>query len=151
LIKTNVLPATSAAEVARCTTELGAHEIWTEFLKQYERFTDLLCLAAKQGCTEDVEVEYRLLRQWFVRRYNRVANILKPYLTHLPTLKYVKAGRRSNKQSRMRHLDSIHALFYWSSLGKILETDNGDLIAQVSRISEAVYGCDIDQRRLNNS
>ena len=42
---------------------------WTEFLEMYETFTDVLCAAAKTGCTDCLEREYIALRWWFLQEY----------------------------------------------------------------------------------
>jgi hypothetical protein len=114
---------------------------WKEFLKQYERFTDVLCVAAKHGCDETLEKEYNGLRIWFTTRYHRVSERLRPYLVGLSfEPKAVKKGMATEAE----YCDVFESFFRGRSLSDILSADTGDLIRRVSQISEAVYQCDHD-------
>jgi hypothetical protein len=104
-------------------------EAWATFAARYERFTDLLCAAAKNGCDSSVESEYDRLRRWFLDHYDRVAACLRPYLTQ----------EEDGPQS-----DLFESMLRSSTLQSLLRCDNGELIARVSQISAAVYRCDAD-------
>ncbi len=115
-------------------------QLWSSFVDRYEQFTDVLCGAAKNGCTRQLESEYSLLRRWFLEHYYRVAPRLRPYLEAscartrpLPMLEHPTGLKRE--------MDRFEAVFVPVSLHEVLEGDNGDLIESISRLSEAVYLC----------
>lgn|GEM_PF-4812862 len=120
---------------------------WKTFVNQYEKFTDILCAAAKNGCDEGMEREYDTVRKWFVAEYYCISERLKPYLAHLNaevwTLKPVPFPRT---RIGFRRADILESIFKIPTLKEILDTDAGDLIYNVTRLSEAVYQCDCDCR-----
>jgi hypothetical protein len=114
-------------------------QTWRDFVHRYEEFTDILCVAAKDGCTDRREARYSTLRCWLMENYHAIAPRLRPYLVQASasaTLTMVEpfSGRR-------RPLDGFEVLFTSASLADLLERDRGDLIERVSRVSEAVYSC----------
>ena len=54
-----------------------------DFIREYERFTGVLCAAAMSGCGSRCEHEYIRARRWFIGHYYRIAPRLRPYLVDL--------------------------------------------------------------------
>ena len=69
---------------ARPTPRRGAGseaaQVWLHFVDQYERFTSVLCAAAKDGCDSRNESEYARMRCWFLGNYYRTAARVRPSL-----------------------------------------------------------------------
>jgi len=116
---------------------------WKTFLNRYERFTDILCAAAKNGCSADMESEYDAIRRWFNAEYCRVSERLRPYLLGISAESWsIKTGLVPAGRSGFRRVDVLESLFKMTTLQQILDTDKGDLIDRVSLLSDAVYQCD---------
>ena len=118
----------------------NASQVWLYFIDQYERFTEVLCAAAKNGCDSRKESEYAQMRCWFVGNYYRTAARVRPELEAefgteiaLPSVVDYAGQKRS--------LDALEALFLPPTLREVLKHDTGDLIPRVARISEVIYRC----------
>ncbi len=124
---------------ARRPASRDAASVWLLFVEQYERFTEVLCAAAKTGCDPRREAEYAQLRCWFVGNYYRMAARLRPELEREfggdagPSIADYAGQKRS--------LDALEALFLPPTLREVFQHDTGDLIPRVARISEVVYRC----------
>ncbi len=132
-----VRPPVRAA--ARRPASRDASSVWLLFVEQYERFTEVLCAAAKDGCDPRKESEYAQLRCWFVGNYYRIAARLRPELDR-------EFGEESGPSiadyaGQKRSLDALEALFLPPTLREVLKHDTGDLIPRVARLSEVVYHC----------
>ena len=55
-------------------------QAWLRFVDHYERFTEVLCAAAKDGCDSRKENEYAQMRFWFMGNYYRTAARIRPVL-----------------------------------------------------------------------
>jgi hypothetical protein len=86
-------------------------------LERYERFTSVLCLAAQYGPDTRREQMYTEVREWV--RANQDG--LPPLL------------------SRAEITTQFFQLFEPETLRELLQSDSGDLIANVGHISEALY------------
>ena len=133
-------PARPPARAAvRRPASRDAAGVWLEFVDQYERFTETLCAAAKNGCDPQKESEYAQMRCWFVGNYYRLAARLRPELER------EFAGNAgpsiADYAGQKRSLDALEALFLPPTLREVLKHDTGDLIPRVARISEVVYRC----------
>ena len=133
-------PTRTAARAVRRPAPGDAAQVWLNFIDQYERFTEVLCAAAKNGCDAPKESEYAQMRRWFVGNYYRLAARLRPELEQEfaaecagPTITDYAGQKRS--------LDSLEALFLPPTLREVLKHDTGDLIPRVARISEVIYRC----------
>lgn len=127
---------------ARRTAGSDAAAFWAEFIDQYERFTDVLCAAAKTGCDGRTESEYAQVRCWLVANYYRIAARLRPYLeTEFAASDAVETPVVVDYAGQKRAFDVLEALFLPPTLRALLTHDSGDLIPRVARISEAVYRC----------
>ena len=136
-------PQNARQAAARRAGVGDAAQLWFDFVGQYERFTDVLCAAAKDGCDARRESEYAQLRRWFVANYYRLSARLRPYLdaefepdAPTPTIQDYAGQRRS--------LDVLEALFLPPTLREVFTHDTGDLIPRVGRVSDAVYRCHSD-------
>lgn len=133
---------TPARAAARRPASRDAVSVWLDFVGKYERFTEALCAAAKDGCDPRKEAEYAQLRCWFVGNYYRMAARLRPELEREfggdagPSIADYAGQKRS--------LDALEALFLPPTLREVLKHDTGDLIPRVARISEVVYRCHAD-------
>ena len=131
---------TAARAAARRPAAGDAAQVWLNFINQYERFTDTLCAAAKNGCDPRKESEYAQMRCWFVSNYYRTASRVRPELEK-------EFGTEStgpviaDYAGQKRSLDAMEALFLPPTLREVLKHDTGDLIPRVARISEVVYRC----------
>lgn len=116
-----------------------AAQVWLGFVDQYERFTEVLCAAAKDGCDPRKESEYAQMRCWFVGNYYRTAARLRPELE----LEFAGDAGPSitDYAGQKRTLDALEALFLPPTLREVLKHDTGDLIPRVARVSEVVYRC----------
>jgi hypothetical protein len=121
---------------------------WKQFIIVYERFTDLLCAAAKNGCNDQVETEYRTIRKWIVSEYFRLSATLRPYLVQISPGPHEEKAVQLPRRVQVRLLDPLEAVFTRGSLRDILDADDGGLIVRISQVSEAVYRCN-DERRGN--
>ena len=131
---------TGARAVARRPAPGDAAQIWLHFIDQYERFTEVLCAAAKNGCDSSKESEYAQMRCWFVGNYYRLAARLRPELEQ--EFAAESAGPSiADYAGQKRALDPLEALFLPPTLREVLKHDTGDLIPRVARISEVVYRC----------
>ena|SRR5579883_1707002 len=115
---------------------------WRDFVIRYEEFTDLLCVAAKDGCTDRREARYSALRCWLMENYHSVSMKLRPFLAQArlsatPSFTMVEPFSR-----RRRPLDAFEALFTATSLADLLVRDGGGLIDHITNLSNAVYACD---------
>lgn len=117
--------------------------LWAQFIERYEQFTDVLCCAAKNGCTADIETEYTDIRNWFTRNYRSVAQKVRPFLdveftgdNETPSTSLIKDYAGST-----RTVDALEAIFIPHSISEMLHTDKGDLIPKIARVSDAVYRC----------
>jgi len=118
----------------------GVAATWSEFLSNYEQFTDVLCVAAKSGCTERLEREYVALRFWFLQQYPHHAHRVRALISTstilidatLPTVSDMTTGEK-------RQMDAFESLFLPKALSDVLSGDRGDLIHRVSTVSLAVY------------
>jgi hypothetical protein len=120
--------------------------VWKQFVRQYEKFTDLLCVAAKNGCDECLESEYRIIRQWFRSTYYEVSERLRPNLIRIsPELWVRRRPAFVCCANCYRRQDVFESIYRVESLRKILDDDNGSLIHVISLLSEAVYDCDRDR------
>lgn len=124
---------------ARHPASRDAASVWLDFIDQYERFTEVLCAAAKDGCDPRKESEYAQMRLWFVGNYYRIAARLRPELEQ-------ELGRDAGPSitdyaGQKRTLDALEALFLPPTLREVLKHDTGDLIPRVARVSEVVYRC----------
>ncbi len=132
-------PARTPVRAARRPAPRDAASVWLDFVGQYERFTEVLCAAAKDGCDPRKESEYAQMRLWFVGNYYRTAARLRPELEREfggdagPSIADYAGQKRS--------LDALEALFLPPTLREVLKHDTGDLIPRVARISEVVYRC----------
>ena len=131
---------TTARSAARRPVTGAAAQVWMHFIDQYERFTEVLCAAAKNGCDSRKETEYAQMRCWFVGNYYRTAGRVRPALE-------AEFGAQAAGPSVMdyagqkRTLDALEALFLPPTLREVLTHDTGDLIPRVARISEVIYRC----------
>lgn len=117
-----------------------AVQVWGTFIEQYERFTEVLCAAAKNGCDDRKEAEYAQMRCWFVANYYHVAARLRPDLEAEFQTEY--AGPSVvDYAGQKRCLDALEALFLPPTLREVLKHDTGNLIPRVARISEVIYRC----------
>src|SRR5579884_3762430 len=115
--------------------------VWSEFALRYERFTSILCAAAKDGATPVLEQEFAALRHWFAHNYRSIVPYLRPHLEKVASERF---GRPSGPvhAADLRPLDPFEALFHAGGLESLLRSDRGGLIEQVSCVSEAVWHCD---------
>ncbi len=133
-------PARAARAAARRPLPSDAAGVWLHFIGQYERFTETLCAAAKNGCDPAKESEYAQMRCWFVANYYRTSARLRPELER--EFGAECAGPSiADYAGQKRSLDALEALFLPATLREVLKHDTGDLIPRVARISEAVYRC----------
>jgi hypothetical protein len=118
-------------------------EMWAEFIDRYERFTNALCSAAKDGCNDVIEQEYAGARWWFATHYRKVAPRVRPYLDveFSGESGLSRVSEIADYIGNRREQDVIEALFRASSMRALLQNDNGDLIPRIGRISDAVYRC----------
>lgn len=129
----------AARSAARRPVAADAAQVWLNFIGQYERFTEILCASAKDGCSSRRESEYALMRCWFVANYYRTAARVRPDLE-------AEFGMESGPSvvdyaGQRRSLDALEALFLPPTLREVLKHDTGDLIPRVARISEVIYRC----------
>ncbi|HEX5324961.1 MAG TPA: hypothetical protein VFW40_14350 [Capsulimonadaceae bacterium] len=115
---------------------------WRDFVARYEEFTDVLCIAAKDGCTERREARYALLRCWLMENYYAISPRLRPFLAQASARADEKFTMVEPISGRRRPLDSFEMLFTSNTLTDLLARDQGGLIEHVTRISDAVYSCD---------
>ena len=135
-----VKPAARPSITRRTPAAADAAGVWLHFVAQYERFTETLCAAAKDGCDSRKESEYALLRCWFVGNYYRTAARVRPELDR--EFGGDAAGPSiADYAGQKRSLDALEALFLPPTLREVLKHDTGDLIPRVARISEVVYRC----------
>lgn len=144
--KTSDAPAALPAKQLRRNKPKAAplpsgQEAWREFVKRYEEFTDLLCVAAKDGVTESRENGYAELRRWFLENYPRVSPRLYPFLVRSGACVESAVVMVDPSSGRRRPLDGFEIVFLSSTLEELLRRDCGGLIDQVSRLSDAVYEC----------
>lgn len=123
--------------VSPCTTV----STWAEFVAHYEQFTDLLCVAAKDGVCRHHEVKYAFLRGWLLENYAHIAPRLRPFLTVPGRDPQVRVTLVDPVTGRRRVLDCFESVLLPATLDDLLRQDSGDLIDQVSCLSEAVYRC----------
>ena len=105
-------------------------QVWQEFIEQYERFTDILCAAAKSGCDDRKESEYARLRYWFVGHYYRLAARIRPALDaefQQETAPFYIAPVVVDYAGQKRALDPLEALFLPVTLRDVFAQDSGDL------------------------
>lgn len=119
--------ATSHAARTRRKSAAGGRPFasWSDFLRHYERFTDVLCVAAKTGITDRLEAEYAVLRFWFTQHYPHFSSRIR-------TLLIGAAAPPAEK-------DPFEAVFSPVSLRDLLAADSGDLICRVTEISDSFY------------
>jgi hypothetical protein len=131
--------------------QVAATKAWKEFVEVYQTLTDVLCVAAKDGCTEKLEREYMVLRRWFLARYCGVSDALRPYLSSRQ-VQHSRIVRRTPRKviARARQLDLVEAIFHQQTVRAILDEDSGDLISRISKLSDAVYRCDTEFRLSRN-
>lgn len=133
-------PPRTVARAARRPASSDAASVWLHFIEQYERFTEVLCAAAKNGCDSRKESEYAQMRCWFVGNYYRMAARIRPELEK--EFASESAGPSiADYAGQKRTLDALEALFLPPTLREVLKHDTGDLIPRVARISEVVYRC----------
>ena len=130
---------TPARAAARRPALRDAASAWLLFVEQYERFTEVLCAAAKNGCDPRKEAEYAQMRLWFVGNYYRMAARLRPELER--EFGGEAGPSIADYAGQKRSLDALEALFLPPTLREVLKHDTGDLIPRVARISEVVYRC----------
>ena len=129
-----------ARSAARRPAASNAAQVWLHFIDQYERFTEVLCAAAKNGCDSRKETEYAQMRCWFVGNYYRTAARVRPELE--AEFSAESAGPSVvDYAGQKRALDALEALFLPPTLREVLRHDTGDLIPRVARISEVIYRC----------
>ncbi len=114
--------------------------VWLHFIDQYERFTETLCAAAKNGCDCRREDEYAQMRRWFVANYYRTSARVRPALEAEFGAEY-SGPSIADYAGQKRTLDVLEALFLPPTLREVLKHDTGDLIPRVARISETIYRC----------
>lgn len=138
-------PVRIPVRAARRPPSRDAASVWLDFVDRYERFTEVLCAAAKNGCDPRKEAEYAQLRCWFVGNYFRLAARLRPELER----EFEGDGGPSiaDYAGQKRTLDALEALFLPPTLREVLKHDTGDLIPRVARISEVVYRCQEEWER----
>ena len=137
---TSASTRTVARAAVRRSVPNDAASVWLCFTEQYERFTEVLCAAAKDGCDPRKEAEYAQMRGWFVGNYYRLAARLRPELEQ--EFASENAGPSiADYAGQKRTLDALEALFLPPTLREVLRHDTGDLIPRVARISEVVYRC----------
>ena len=134
-------PVNTRQAAARRPATGAAGRLWQDFIDQYEAFTGVLCAAAKSGCDPHRESEYAQLRRWFVANYYRLAARLRPALDAEFEGEGGAAPTIADYAGQRRTLDPLEALFLPASLSEVLESDSGDLIPRIARISEVVYRC----------
>jgi len=134
---------TAARSTSRRPASGDAAAVWLHFVEQYERFTEVLCAAAKDGCDPRKESEYAQMRCWFVGNYYRTASRIRPELEK--EFGAESAGPSiADYAGQKRSLDALEALFLPATLREVLKHDTGDLIPRVARISEAIYRCPVE-------
>jgi len=111
----------SHAQEARRTT-------WPVFVEHFEAFTEVLCCAAQFGVTSDDERRYADLREWFLEHYYEHAARVRQQLSRLSPAKNAGVS-----------VDPLEAIFLPRSLKELLLHDRGNLIGQISGLSDAVY------------
>jgi hypothetical protein len=121
-----------------CTSEL----FLKEFIREYERFTGVMCTAAMSGCGVRCEKEYVKARGWFISHYYRIAPTLRPFFLELQD----DADRACSISLRdyagqMRSIDPLEQLFVFQTLKELLSSDDGSLLPRMEKLSEAVYRC----------
>lgn len=115
-------------------------QAWLRFVDHYERFTEVLCAAAKNGCDARKENEYAQMRFWFMGNYSRTAARIRLALE----AEFEAEGSGpsiADYAGQKRTLDALEALFLPPTLRGVLAHDTGDLIPRIARISEVIYGC----------
>lgn len=117
----------------RLSTSRKAH--WRTFIEKYERFTDVLCAAAKHGISPEGEIEYGALRSWFMDHY----------YDHAPRLRQQMHGfafAPGAGGADGQPMDTFEAIFLPRTLVELLAHDDGNLIGLVSSVSQAIYSLD---------
>lgn len=115
---------------------------WQEFVEHYEQFTDLLCVAAKEGVSSRREARYASLRCWLLQNYPHVAPRLRPYLAGCRENGNTELTLVDPVSSHRRRLDCFESVLLPNTLEDLFREDSGGLIDLVSRVSDAVYKCD---------
>jgi uncharacterized protein YfaT (DUF1175 family) len=111
----------------------------------YERFTDILCAAAKNGCDDKLEQEFRSIRNWFSREYFRVSKRLMSKIDCLTAVSFAhNCNNEFHSTKWLKTTAFLDLVLSGRSLRELLESDNGELISQVSLMSEAIYRYDRD-------
>lgn len=119
-----------------------------DFIREYERFTGVLCAAAMSGCGPRCEQEYVRARRWFIGHYYRIASRLRPYLMDLamspnPT----EAVVILDYAGQPRSVDPLEELFVSRTLKDLLDSDDGTLLPRMETLSDAVYRCMSDMEK----
>jgi len=104
---------------------------YQEFYERYDALVGLLCLAAHQGVTSEIESEYRAQRAYFVGAYPKIKSFVSHFLEFDPSdTQPVLWGRRS--------CDGFEALFSSPSVVIALDSDGGNLIGRMMRSQAAL-------------
>jgi hypothetical protein len=114
-----------------------------DFLREYERFTGVLCSAAMSGCGVRYEKEYVKARSWFIAHYYRIEPTLRPYFVDIQESSDHSTGGIALRDyaGQMRFVDPLEQLFVYRTLKDLLSSDDGSLLPRMERLSEAVYRC----------
>jgi hypothetical protein len=129
--------------VQNCPYAANLDQCWQHFVDHYERFTDLLCAAARNGCEARYECEFESVRRWFALHYKDVAPIVRPYLLSEFGFDQSQLDMASLMEYRGQpcEIDMLERVFSSSTLDEVLHLDSGDLIPNIARVSDAVYRC----------
>lgn len=104
---------------------------YATFYEEYDALIGLLCLAAHEGFQPPQEDEYRSRRAWFCAHYPDVKRLLGAHLEGDPSDTIPgRFGRRA--------CDAFEALFFPTSLERLLAADEGNLIGRLMRTQAAL-------------
>lgn len=113
--------------------------MWNLFVDNFERFTGVLCAAARYGVTPESEQDYLALRTWFLDNYHEHAPRLRMYMS--PDI--FSLALEGGHVTQSRKMDGFEAIFLPLTLSELLEYDNGRLIHLISHVSQAVYAVEM--------
>ncbi|MBC7807252.1 MAG: hypothetical protein H7145_14015 [Akkermansiaceae bacterium] len=119
---------------------------FNDFYNHYDSLIGLLCLAAHEGNSADIEADYKEKRTFFMSRYPKIKQYVAPHL-EIDTNDTLQTlwGRRA--------CDAFEAMFSSTTVGTLLETDNGHLIERMVRANTALadWEGDLEKRETTAS
>jgi hypothetical protein len=102
-----------------------------EFTNRFDGLVGLICVAAQEGLTAEMEQEFLERRRWFIRHYPQIKGYVAAHLT--PDASDTISGRWGR-----RSCDAFEAMFSPASLSAMLENDGGNLIGRLCRTQAAL-------------